>query len=210
MKLPAGNAVRISYGSNSEPNPVTNKAIRLENDRYYFWKDGKLVSLDLSAPCGRRQRRSMDDDGPQLSLAVTMATIAADDVYRFYHTRYEETRALRGVTFALSPESSSRWLVPRAAANPRSLPAWPASMSPTAVRSSFLGEPIARLSEDERAVRRRRHIGILMQSRNLLPGPDGRREHAASHADGRYARRGARRHAARCGRRESPPRRLAG
>ncbi len=52
VKLPAGQAVRISYGSNSDPNPVTNKAIRLENDSYYFWKDGKLVSLDLSAPWG--------------------------------------------------------------------------------------------------------------------------------------------------------------
>lgn len=52
VTLPAGRAVRVSYGSNSEPNPVTNKAIRLENARYYFWKDGKLVSLDLSAPWG--------------------------------------------------------------------------------------------------------------------------------------------------------------
>jgi hypothetical protein len=52
LKLPAGRAVRISYGSNSDPNPVTNKAIRLESDRYYFWKDGKLAVLDLSAPAG--------------------------------------------------------------------------------------------------------------------------------------------------------------
>jgi len=49
---PAGEAMLISYGSNSDPNPVTNKAIRLENDRYYFWKAGNLVSLDLSAPEG--------------------------------------------------------------------------------------------------------------------------------------------------------------
>lgn len=52
VTLTAGPAVRISYGSNSDPNPVTNKAIRLENDRYYFWRDGKLVILDLSAPAG--------------------------------------------------------------------------------------------------------------------------------------------------------------
>lgn len=52
VKLPAGAAVRVSYGSNSDPNPVTNKAIRLESDRYYFWKDGKLAILDLSAPAG--------------------------------------------------------------------------------------------------------------------------------------------------------------
>jgi hypothetical protein len=52
VKLPAGPAVLISYDSNSDANPVTNKAIRLENDRYYLWKDGKLVSLNFSAPAG--------------------------------------------------------------------------------------------------------------------------------------------------------------
>jgi hypothetical protein len=51
-KLPAGPAVLVSYGSNSDPNPVTNKAIRLENDRYYFWKDEKLVAVNFSAPAG--------------------------------------------------------------------------------------------------------------------------------------------------------------
>jgi hypothetical protein len=52
VKLPAGQAILVSYGSNSDPSPVTNKAIRLENDRYYFWKDGKLVAMNLSAPAG--------------------------------------------------------------------------------------------------------------------------------------------------------------
>ena len=52
VKLPAGDAILVAYGSNSEPNPVTNKAIRLESDRYYFWKAGKLVALDMSAPAG--------------------------------------------------------------------------------------------------------------------------------------------------------------
>ncbi|WP_224315626.1 hypothetical protein [Microvirga puerhi] len=51
-KLPAGETVSIAFGSNSEPNPVTNKAIRLENERYFFWKDGKLATLTLSAPFG--------------------------------------------------------------------------------------------------------------------------------------------------------------
>lgn len=50
--LPSGGAIVVSYASNSEPNAVTNKAIRLENERYFFWKDGKLVTLTLSAPFG--------------------------------------------------------------------------------------------------------------------------------------------------------------
>ncbi|WP_414476130.1 hypothetical protein [Microvirga sp. M2] len=51
-KLPAGEAVAVAYASNSDPNPVTNKAIRLENERYFFWKDGKLATLTMSAPYG--------------------------------------------------------------------------------------------------------------------------------------------------------------
>lgn len=52
VRLPAGKAVRIVYSSNSEPNPVTNKQVRLENNRYLYFKDGKLISVDLYAPLG--------------------------------------------------------------------------------------------------------------------------------------------------------------
>ena len=51
-KLPGGEAVRIAYSENSEPNAVTSKQIRMESERFYFAKDGKLVSLYLSAPLG--------------------------------------------------------------------------------------------------------------------------------------------------------------
>ncbi|MDW5317125.1 hypothetical protein [Rhizobium sp. PL01] len=50
--LPAGKAIRIVYTSNSEPNAVTNKQVRLENERYLYFKDGKLVSVELYAPKG--------------------------------------------------------------------------------------------------------------------------------------------------------------
>ena len=52
MDLPAGPAILISFSSNSEPNAVTGKAIRLENDQYLFWKDARLATLTLSAPFG--------------------------------------------------------------------------------------------------------------------------------------------------------------
>jgi hypothetical protein len=52
VKLPSGPAVVVSYSSNSEPNPVTEKAVRQENDRYFFWQNGKLVTLTMSAPLG--------------------------------------------------------------------------------------------------------------------------------------------------------------
>jgi hypothetical protein len=52
VKLPAGSAIRIIYTSNSEPNAVTNKQVRLENERYLYFKDGKLITLELYAPKG--------------------------------------------------------------------------------------------------------------------------------------------------------------
>ncbi len=31
---------------------MTNKQVRLEHDRYLFYKNGKLVTLDMAAPQG--------------------------------------------------------------------------------------------------------------------------------------------------------------
>jgi hypothetical protein len=52
VDLPSGRAFVVSYKSNSERNPVTSKEIRLDNERYFLWKDGKLATLTLSAPSG--------------------------------------------------------------------------------------------------------------------------------------------------------------
>jgi hypothetical protein len=52
VKVTSGTAILLAYTSNSEPNQVTNKQVRLEHDRYLFYKDGKLASLDMSAPQG--------------------------------------------------------------------------------------------------------------------------------------------------------------
>lgn len=52
VKLSGGPAVRISYLSNSAPNSVTNRQIRLEHERFILFKDGKAVTLDLAAPAG--------------------------------------------------------------------------------------------------------------------------------------------------------------
>ena len=49
---PAGRAIYVVFDSNSEPNAVTNKQIRLENDRYLFARDGKVATLTFSAPKG--------------------------------------------------------------------------------------------------------------------------------------------------------------
>lgn len=51
-KRQAGEVIKIAYTLNSEPNPVTNKQIRLEANCYLFFKAGKLSVLDLYAPLG--------------------------------------------------------------------------------------------------------------------------------------------------------------
>ena len=52
VPLKSGKTIKIAYDSNSEPNDVTNKQVREENERFYFVKSGKLVVLQLSAPKG--------------------------------------------------------------------------------------------------------------------------------------------------------------
>ncbi len=52
VKLRSGPAILIEYASNSEPNPVTNKRLRLENHRYLIQRGGKRATINLSAPLG--------------------------------------------------------------------------------------------------------------------------------------------------------------
>lgn len=52
VQLPAGPVVVIKYLSNSDPNPVTNKQVRLDNETYLFFKNGKEAALTLWAPQG--------------------------------------------------------------------------------------------------------------------------------------------------------------
>jgi hypothetical protein len=48
----AGEAIVVAYSANSDPNAVTNKQIRLEGNAYLYFKDGKLATLELTAPLG--------------------------------------------------------------------------------------------------------------------------------------------------------------
>ncbi len=52
VRLRSGSAILIVYASNSEPNAVTNRQLRLENNRYLIYRGGKLATISLSAPLG--------------------------------------------------------------------------------------------------------------------------------------------------------------
>jgi putative ABC transport system ATP-binding protein len=96
--------------------------------------------------------------------------LAADDLYRFYHTRDAETRALRGVSFAVAAGEFVALVGPSGSGKSTLLSCLAGLDVPDGGQVILMGERIARLSETERARRRRAHIGILMQSRNLLIG----------------------------------------
>jgi len=48
----AGQAFLLEYTALSAPNPVTNKRLRIEGNRYLYYRNGKLATLDLTAPLG--------------------------------------------------------------------------------------------------------------------------------------------------------------
>ena len=52
VKLKAGQVIKLAYDSNSEPNAVTNKQVREENEKFFYTNKGKLVEITLSAPKG--------------------------------------------------------------------------------------------------------------------------------------------------------------
>ncbi len=99
-----------------------------------------------------------------------MAVIAADDLYRFYHARDEETRALRGVSFAVAAGEFIALMGPSGSGKSTLLSCLAGLDVPDGGQVVLKNERIARLSEVERAKRRRAYIGILLQSRNLLAG----------------------------------------
>ena len=52
MTLPHGKAFKVVYSTESAPNAVTGKRVKLVVDRYYVWKPGRLAVVDLGTPEG--------------------------------------------------------------------------------------------------------------------------------------------------------------
>lgn len=47
-----GSVVYVTYTSNSDPDPVTGKQVRLDNITYYYYRAGTLAALTVWAPTG--------------------------------------------------------------------------------------------------------------------------------------------------------------
>lgn len=52
VTLPAGKTVLATFTSQSKPDPVTSKRLRLDNKTFVFYRAGRVATLDLWAPAG--------------------------------------------------------------------------------------------------------------------------------------------------------------
>jgi hypothetical protein len=52
VQVPGGQAVRITASANSDPDPVTGKQVRLEEEIWLFYQNGTMAMLELWAPQG--------------------------------------------------------------------------------------------------------------------------------------------------------------
>jgi PBP1b-binding outer membrane lipoprotein LpoB len=52
ISMTNGKAVKVKFTLNSEADAVTGKQVRLDNESYYFYKNGKLATLTVWAPLG--------------------------------------------------------------------------------------------------------------------------------------------------------------
>lgn len=96
------------------------------------------------------------------------AYLEAHDLYRFYHAGEDETLALRGVSLLLRPAETVAIIGPSGSGKSSLLNCLAGLDEPDGGWTAVMGERMTRRPEAERAALRARHIGILLQSGNLL------------------------------------------
>ncbi|WP_414476129.1 ABC transporter ATP-binding protein [Microvirga sp. M2] len=101
---------------------------------------------------------------------MTAPVLKADDLYRFFHTQESETLALRGVSLVLREGEFLALVGPSGSGKSTLLACLAGLDEPDGGHVELLGQRLTRLPEAERARRRARGIGILLQTGNLLSG----------------------------------------
>lgn len=94
--------------------------------------------------------------------------LEAHDLYRFFHTPEAETLALRGVSMRLSRGETVAVMGPSGSGKSTLLACLAGLDEPDGGHVELLGERLTRRPETVRADLRAKHIGILLQSGNLL------------------------------------------
>lgn len=94
--------------------------------------------------------------------------LEAVDLYRFYHVGDDETLALRGVSLQLQPGEIVAVTGPSGSGKSTLLACLAGLDEPDGGRVRIRGEVMSRRSEAQRAELRRRRVGMLFQTGNLL------------------------------------------
>ena len=94
--------------------------------------------------------------------------LEAVDLYRFYHAGDDETLALRGVSLQLQPREIVAVTGPSGSGKSTLLACLAGLDEPDGGRVRIGGEVMSRRSEAQRAELRRRRVGMLFQTGNLL------------------------------------------
>jgi len=102
------------------------------------------------------------------------AALEARDLYRFFRTGDDETLALRGVSLTVQRGETVAVVGPSGSGKSTLLSCLAGLDEPAGGTVTVGGERVSHRPEAERARIRARRIGILMQSRNLLPHLDVR------------------------------------
>ena len=95
--------------------------------------------------------------------------VEAHELYRFFHDGDDETFALRGVSISVRRDEMVAVVGPSGSGKSTLLACLAGLDEPDGGWVAVAGHRITRRSEAERAALRGRHVGILMQSGNLLP-----------------------------------------
>jgi ABC-type lipoprotein export system ATPase subunit len=122
-------------------------------------------------------------------MTVVTPVIEATGIYHIYRDRGIETVALRGADLTLAAGCWTALAGPSGSGKSTLLRILAGLLTPTAGTVRLAGEDITTLPADERALRRRRTIGVVLQRDNLHPLLDAAGNVALpSRLDGRGAR----------------------
>jgi putative ABC transport system ATP-binding protein len=97
-----------------------------------------------------------------------MPVLEAFDLYRFYHAGEEETLALRGVSLSVEAGETVAVMGPSGSGKSTLLACLAGLDEPDGGYVELDGKRLTRRPETERAARRAREIGIVLQSGNLF------------------------------------------
>lgn len=103
------------------------------------------------------------------SQSPAEVVLAARELYRFYRAGDEETLALRGVSLAVRRGETVAVVGPSGAGKSTLLACLAGLDEPSGGEVHVAGVRISHRPETERSRLRARHVGVLLQSRNLLP-----------------------------------------